>query len=81
MAVPGNVKIKICGVRTSADIAAVNEVKPDFCGFIVEYPRSFRSISRELLRSLVKELDPEILPVGVFVNAPLELTAGLLEKM
>jgi phosphoribosylanthranilate isomerase len=71
-------KIKICGLRSSQDILAVNEAKPDFGGFIVEFPKSFRSITRDQLRALTKELDPEIQPVGVFVNAPIELVVELL---
>ena len=33
-------RIKICGLRRPEDIAAVNEARPDYCGFIVEYPKS-----------------------------------------
>lgn len=73
-------KIKICGLRTLEDIRAVNEAKPDFCGFIVEFPKSFRSVDEATLRVLTRELDPEIVPVGVFVNAPLELPKRLLEE-
>ena len=72
-------KIKICGLRTREDIAAVNAAKPDFAGFIVEYPRSFRSVSAEEVKALSAGLSGEIIPVGVFVNAPLELVTGLLE--
>ena len=39
-------RIKICGLRRPEDIAAVNEARPDYCGFIVEYPKSRRSIDR-----------------------------------
>lgn len=45
-------KIKICGLRSRDDILAVNAAVPDFAGFIVEFPKSFRSISRETLRDL-----------------------------
>jgi len=31
-------KIKICGLRRREDILAVNEAKPDYCGFIIEFP-------------------------------------------
>ena len=72
-------KIKICGLRRREDILAVNEAKPDYCGFIVEFPRSFRSVTADQVRGLVKELAPEIQPVGVFVNAPLELVRTLLD--
>ena len=73
-------RIKICGLRRPEDIAAVNEARPDYCGFIVEYPKSRRSIDRATLRELVQGLREEIVPVGVFVNAPKELVADLLEE-
>lgn len=72
-------KIKICGLRRREDILAVNEAKPDYCGFIIEFPSSFRSVTADEVRELVKELDPEIRPVGVFVNAPTELVRTLLD--
>ena len=73
-------RIKICGLRRPEDIAAVNEARPDYCGFIVEYPKSRRSIDRTTLRELVRGLREKIVPVGVFVNAPKELVAELLEE-
>ena len=71
-------KIKICGLRRREDIPAVNETKPDYGGFIIEFPKSFRSVTAEQVRSLVKNLAPEIQPVGVFVNAPMEMVKELL---
>ena len=71
-------KIKICGLRRREDILAVNESGPDYCGFIIEFPKSFRSVTAEKVRELVKELSSEIQPVGVFVNASMELVTGLL---
>ena len=71
-------KIKICGLKRPEDITYVNEAKPDYCGFIIEFPKSFRSVTAEKVRELVKELSPEIQPVGVFVNASMELVTGLL---
>ena len=70
-------KIKICGLRRREDILAVNEAKPDYCGFIIEFPSSLRSVTADEVRELGKELDPEIRPVGVFVNAPMELDTFL----
>ena len=75
-----NVKIKICGLKRREDIEAVNEAMPDFCGFIIDCPRSRRNVSKETAAALVKELRKEILPVGVFVNAPVEEVAELLNK-
>ena len=73
-------RIKICGLTRPEDIRAVNEAKPDFAGFIVEFPKSQRNVTVDQLRQLRKKLDESILPVGVFVNAPVELPAQLLNE-
>ena len=73
-------RIKICGLTRLEDIQAVNEAKPDFCGFIVEFPKSRRNVTGAQLRTLREKLDESILPVGVFVNAPVELPAQLLNE-
>ena len=71
-------KIKICGLRRPEDIAYVNEAKPDFAGFIIDVPKSRRNVPREKVRELTALLSPEILPVGVFVNAPMETILSLV---
>ena len=35
-------KIKICGLKRPEDITYVNEAKSDYCGFIIEFPKSSR---------------------------------------
>ena len=70
-------KIKICGLKRPEDIAYVNEAKPDFAGFIINVPKSRRNVSPEKVRELTALLSPEILPVGVFVNAPMETILSL----
>ena len=60
-------KIKICGLRREQDIDYVNELKPDFIGFILT--AGFRrSITRETAKALKARLSKEITAVGVFVN-------------
>ena len=71
-------KLKICGLTCKEDIEAVNGAKPDFAGFIIEVPGRRRSLTAERVKVLVKGLDKEILPVGVFVNAAPELPISLL---
>ena len=73
-------KIKICGLRRPQDIEAVNAARPDFAGFVVEVPGSRRSVDKGELRELAGRLKEGILSVGVFVNAPPELVAELLEE-
>ncbi len=72
-------KIKICGLSRPCDIEYVNEAKPDFCGFIINVPKSKRNVSLDTVRQLVKNLSPDVKPVGVFVNAPMDEIAALTE--
>lgn len=65
-------KIKICGLSRVCDIEYVNEAKPHFCGFIINVPKSIRNVSLERVKELEKNLDPDIIPVGVFVDEPVE---------
>lgn len=71
-------KIKICGLKCPEDIAYVNEAKPDYCGFIIEFPKSSRNVTGDQVRILIAELDKNIIPVGVFVNAAPERVEELL---
>ena len=65
------IKWKLCGLRRMEDIAAANDAKPDFAGFIFAADRR-RYISPEEAETLRRALDPSILTVGVFVNASAE---------
>ena len=71
--------IKICGLTRQEDVHGVNMAMPDFCGFIIGVPNSRRNVSSEMVRRLRASLDPVILPVGVFVNAPAEQIAALVQ--
>ena len=73
----GRTKIKICGLSRPEDIGYVNAAKPDYAGFVIDYPKSHRSVTPAQLAELVKELDDDITPVGVFVDAGEELAADL----
>lgn len=33
-------KIKICGLYRPCDIQFVNDARPDWCGFIIDFPKS-----------------------------------------
>lgn len=65
-------KVKICGLRRSEDIEIVNEYLPDYVGFIIDYPKSFRSVSVMQVKEMVRELDASIQAVGVFVDEDIE---------
>jgi phosphoribosylanthranilate isomerase len=73
-------RIKICGLSRPEDVEAVNEAKPDFCGFVINFPKSRRNVSPEQAARLRELLDGDIIPVGVFVDAAPELVADLQNK-
>lgn len=72
-------KIKLCGLSRSCDMEAVNELKPEFIGFVFA-PGSKRYVTPEKAKELRKLLDPEIQVVGVFVNEEPEKIAGFLNN-
>jgi len=59
-------KVKICGLTREEDIDAVNEVLPDYIGFV--FAESKRKIDENRAAELKKRLDPRIKAVGDFVN-------------
>ena len=61
------VKIKICGLKRLEDINIVNKYKPDYIGFV--FADSKRKVSHELASELKKNLESDIISVGVFVDA------------
>lgn len=73
-------KIKICGLRRDEDIGIVNDYMPDYAGFIIDFPASFRSLPHEEVKNLTSKLDKRILPVGVFVDSPMEIVIELLKE-
>ena len=69
-------RIKICGLTRLEDIDAVNELKPEYVGFV--FAKSRRQITKEHAVTLRCYLDPEIQAVGVFVNELPAIVAGYL---
>ena len=64
-------KLKVCGMKFAANIAAVASLQPDYLGFIF-YDRSPRFIS-DVSAELIKYIPSEIKTVGVFVDEDLEV--------
>lgn len=61
-------KIKVCGMRDTANLAELVELKPDFIGFIF-YDKSPRFVGENLDEEFIKSIPKPIKKVGVFVNA------------
>lgn len=70
------IKVKICGLMRPEDIDAVNEYRPDFAGFILARGRR-RSLTDQQMRKLVRDLDPGIQSVAVFLDQDPEWIAQL----
>lgn len=71
-------KIKLCGLTRYCDIEAVNELQPDYIGFVFA-KKSRRYVSPEKAEELKAMLAPGIQAVGVFVNEEPEQIVSLLE--
>ena len=69
-------KIKICGMKFTNNIAEVGDLQPDFMGFIF-YPKSKRFVGNFSLE-YIQNLSKSIKKVGVFVNESPEV---ILEKV
>ena len=60
-------KIKLCGLKRECDIDYVNELMPDFVGFVFAV-KSKRYVTFEQAEKLQSKLNDAIIPVGVFVD-------------
>ena len=75
----GESKIKLCGMFRPEDIGYVNEVKPDYVGFVLA--EGFRrQIIKEQATEFRRALDPDIPTVGVFVNNSCEEVITYLQE-
>lgn len=72
-------KIKLCGLTRPCDIEYVNELLPEYIGFVFA-PKSRRYISPEKAEVLREHLDDRITPMGVFVDEKIEVIADLIKR-
>lgn len=70
-------RIKMCGISRMCDIEVINQLKPEYVGFVFA-KKSKRYVSFETAKKLKEALDPGICAVGVFVDAPVEEISMLL---
>ena len=64
------VKVKICGIQRFDDIEYINELQPDYAGFV--FANSKRQIDMYKSWELIKKLNSSIKTVGVFVNEDID---------
>lgn len=72
-------KIKLCGLTRPCDIAAANELMPEYIGFVFA-KKSRRYVTPQAAAELKRQLHRDITAVGVFVDSPPEEIAELLDS-
>lgn len=72
-------KIKICGLRRREDAEILNNLIPEYAGFVF-WPRSKRNVSLQEAKTIREYLVPDIETVGVFVNPQQEFVIELVKQ-
>jgi len=72
-------KIKICGIRTQLDIEYLNELQPEYAGFV--FAKSKRQVEKDYAYNLINNLSCDIKKVGVFVDENPSVVLEIAEKL
>ena len=73
------IKIKICGITNAEDADAAVQAGADALGFVF-YRKSPRSVEAQVVKRIVADLPPFVLPVGVFVNEDPKVVQDLMDE-
>lgn len=71
-------RVKICGLMRESDVDKVNELHPDYAGFVFAPTR--HQVTAAQAAALKKKLDPSIKAGGVFVDADEDFIIRLLKE-
>ncbi len=71
-------RVKICGITNPDDAAAAVEAGADALGFVF-HRKSPRYVEPQVVKSIVANLPPFILPIGVFVNEEPKVVRDLMD--
>lgn len=71
-------RVKICGLKTLADVEKVNRYLPEYAGFVFADTKRF--VTDEQAFDMRQALDRRIQAVGVFVNEPMEHVMELCDR-
>ena len=72
-------KIKICGITNLIDALQAVDAGADALGFVF-YNKSPRNVSLNVVKSIVVNVPPFVLPIGVFVNAEPEKVRKTMDE-
>ena len=73
-------KVKICGITNQQDADAAIEAGADALGFIFHHASS-RYINPIDAGKIIRTMPADVMPVGVFVNAPREEVLGVINDI
>jgi phosphoribosylanthranilate isomerase len=74
-----DVKIKICGITSVEDGLAAASAGADAVGFVFS-PASPRFVPLETAAGIASRLPPDLMRVGVFVDAPADVVAAAIQR-
>ncbi len=72
-------KIKICGISRLLDIEYLNELQPEYAGFV--FAKSKRQVNKQHAYTLIKNLQSDIKKVGVFVDESPDVVLEIAENL
>lgn len=72
-------KIKICGITNATDALAAVEAGADALGFVF-HRQSPRWVDAKVVKAIVSDLPPFVLPVGVFVDEDANVVRDLMDE-
>jgi phosphoribosylanthranilate isomerase len=72
--------VKICGITRPQDAELAAGLGASALGFVF-WPDSPRSVSVELAKSIVVNVPPKVMKVGVFVDQPVEQVAQIMDEV
>lgn len=74
-----SIKIKICGITNAIDALGAVDAGADALGFIF-HKKSPRYVQPNVVKSIVAQLPPFVLPIGVFVNEEAPTVRSLMDE-
>jgi len=74
-----SVKVKICGITNVPDAIAATEAGADVLGFVF-HEKSPRFLTIEAAAQIIRELPPQVLKAGVFVNSPKDVVTRAAQE-
>jgi phosphoribosylanthranilate isomerase len=73
------IRVKICGITNVEDALAAVAAGADAVGFVF-HKESPRRVTSDVVKRIVAQLPPFVLPVGVFVNEDIKIVRDLMDE-